>query len=535
MRPVVRARRGRLGAVLVGQVVALQIAAAAVLVGMGFGLIGLAVGAVVALLVLVATFTPVGGRWLFETVVLRWRLATRRRRRSRPNIADHRLRALTELAPALVVRDVADRMQRVGIASDADGWFAAVAVVNTGGLNGLGAGMLPIAELTAVLSEGGLRGARLQVVTHAVPAPTTSLPAGCPAFVSYQDLPGAAAVAAQRHTWVAVRLPAPAAADAAASRGGGPNGVGKALAAIVGRVAKVLASAGIEYRILDTVGLTEALARCTGLDAAPTTQDARIDEGWDRLLADGVAYASLAVTRWPEQRPGVPGLLSVLARVPAAMTTLSVSLDDSDDGTVSLRTLLRVAALPAALPAAVAAAKSAGRAGRLPAPAAARATSGRHVRGRTNRGWSAMTGPHGGADQGAVGPPPVPPIPAGPGRPVGPYRPTGSSGVGGPYEPVGSAGPQSGTSSPLGPTGSAPGSPPWPSTAPPGHPSRWGAPPPSAAAGPPPVPSGASGPASGPPPLPPAGPHSGQPAGPASGPQSGRPPVPPQVRHVLVP
>jgi type VII secretion protein EccE len=217
---------------------------------------------------------------------------------------------------------------------------------------------LPIAELTAVLTEGGLRGARLQIVTHAVPAPTSSLPPGCPAFSSYQDLPGAATVAAQRYTWIAVRLPALAAADAAASRGGGPNGVGKALAAIVGRIAKVLAGVGIDYRILDTVGLTEALARCCGVDAAPTTQDARVDEGWDRLLADGVAYASLAVTRWPPQRPGAPGLLSVLARVPAATTTLSVSLEDADDGAVSIRTLLRVAAAPTTQHAAVEAAET---------------------------------------------------------------------------------------------------------------------------------------------------------------------------------
>jgi type VII secretion protein EccE len=343
------------GVISVGQVVALQVAAALVFVGLRFGPIGLAAGGVLALVLLVVAFVPVSGRCLFEAVVLRWELAGRRRRRPRPDVEDPRLRALTELAPALIVHDVIDRMNRVGVGSDGDGWFAAIAIANPVGLRAVSSPGLPLDALAKVLVDGGVRGVRIQLVSHAVPAPTAQLPAASPAASSYRQLPGVAggAIAAQRHSWLAVRLPAAAAAEAAATRGGGSDGVGRALAATVGRLAKVFAAAGIDHRVLDAPALLDALARCSGVDTASPTADRRFDEHWDQITVGGLAYRSLAVVRWPDQRPGEPGLIAQLARIPGAVTTVALAIDDPTEGTAGIRTILRIAAPPALLPAAV--------------------------------------------------------------------------------------------------------------------------------------------------------------------------------------
>lgn len=359
IRPVPQRRRGWMGAVAVGQVVTLQVAAAGVLLGLIFGPVGLAVGGFVAVVLLVFAFVPAGGRWLFETIGLRWELAGRRRRRPRPNVEDPRLRALTELAPTLVLHDVLDRMNRVGIGSDGDGWFAAIAIANPVGLRAVGSAGLPLDGLVQVLVDGGVRGVRIQLVTHAVPAPTAQLPATSPAVASYAQLPGldGGATAAQRHTWLAVRLPADVAAAAAASRGGGPDGVAKALAATVGRLAKVFAAAGIDHRVLDAPALLDALARCCGVDVVGVSAERRFDERWDHVAVTGLAHRTLTVSRWPDQRPGEPGLIAQLARTPGASTTVALSLDDPVDGVAGIRTVVRLAAPPALLPAAVEAAR----------------------------------------------------------------------------------------------------------------------------------------------------------------------------------
>src|SRR5690242_3016383 len=71
-------RRGRLFGVRVGQLVATQLAAAALLVGAVGGAIGLAAGLVVALLLLAMAWLRVRGRWVFEWLGVAMRFSGRR-------------------------------------------------------------------------------------------------------------------------------------------------------------------------------------------------------------------------------------------------------------------------------------------------------------------------------------------------------------------------------------------------------------------------------------------------------------------------
>jgi hypothetical protein len=101
----------------------------------------------------------------------------------------------------------------------------------------------------------------------------------------------------------------------------------------------------------------DALARCCGVDAVGVTAERRFDERWDHVAVTGLAHRTLTVSRWPDQRPGEPGLIAQLARTPGASTTVALSLDDPVDGVAGLRTVVRLAAPPALLPAAVEAAR----------------------------------------------------------------------------------------------------------------------------------------------------------------------------------
>ncbi|MEV4655076.1 type VII secretion protein EccE [Micromonospora sp. NPDC049301] len=319
--PADRPGRGRVGPVLVGQLVVLEVCAVAVwAAGAGPSWLLAAVGTVAALVVL-AVFARRGGRWWFEDLMLRRRLR-RRRERAAAVLAggvasDPRLAAL---APELSVIELTDRGTRLGIGQDDQGWFAAVALQPTSGavVGSVEASMVDralrvLAEFTAPVS-------RAQVVAHTL---------------VWYPAPGAPP-AAHRTVWVALRLTVRDARVEAVSRGGGLPGVHRTLSAGIGRLGKALTAAGLAHRPLGRDELRAAVVSAAGLDLVPEPPA----ETWHGLRGGGWTHRCLAL-RGRSEAPLGP-LVDAITATSAPSHTVAAAV--SPDGRVAAP-LLRVAAM----------------------------------------------------------------------------------------------------------------------------------------------------------------------------------------------
>ncbi|MDM4784668.1 hypothetical protein [Micromonospora sp. b486] len=186
--PADKRRRGRLGPVVVGQLVVVECAALAVWFATAGPAWLLVVVAVLALLAVAAAFARRGGRWWYEDLMLRRRLHRRRdRARGAAPGGDPRLAAL---APELTVVELTERGTRLGIGQDDRGWFAALALT---GRPGAPAGSIEAAAVDralAVLADFSGPVTQTQVVSHTL---------------VWYPAPGAPP-SAYRTVWVALRL-----------------------------------------------------------------------------------------------------------------------------------------------------------------------------------------------------------------------------------------------------------------------------------------------------------------------------------------
>ncbi|RLP88341.1 type VII secretion protein EccE [Micromonospora sp. CV4] len=319
--PVDRPGRGRVGPVLVGQLVVLELCAVAVwAAGAGPSWVLAAVGTVAALIVL-AVFARRGGRWWFEDLLLRRRLR-RRRERAAAALAggaasDPRLAAL---APELSVIELTDRGTRLGIGQDDQGWFAAVALQpSTGAVVG-SVEASTVDQALRVLTDFAAPVSRAQVVAHTL---------------VWYPAPGAPP-AAHRTVWVALRLTVRDARVEAVSRGGGLPGVHRTLAAGIGRLGKALTAAGLAHRPLSRDELRAAVVSAAGLDLVPEPPA----ETWLGLRGGGWTHRCLAL-RGRSDAPLGP-LVDAITATSAPSHTVAAAV--SPDGRVAAP-LLRVAAM----------------------------------------------------------------------------------------------------------------------------------------------------------------------------------------------
>ncbi|PZF93427.1 type VII secretion protein EccE [Micromonospora deserti] len=274
--PADRRERGRLGPVVVGQLVVLELCALAVWAALGgpgwlVGLVALA-----AVLVVVAAFARRGGRWWYEDLLLRRRLR-RRRERARSTLAagvaaDSRLAAL---APELTVTELTDRGTRLGIGQDGQGWFAAVALHGRAGAPAGTVEASVVDRALRVLTDFSGPVSRAQVVSHTL---------------VWYPAPGAPP-AAYRTVWVALRLTVRDARVETVSRGGGMPGVHRTLSAGIGRLGKALNAAGLAHRPLSRDELRAAVVSAAGLDLAPAPPA----ETWTGLRGGGWTQRCLAL------------------------------------------------------------------------------------------------------------------------------------------------------------------------------------------------------------------------------------------------
>ena len=359
----VRRHGGTAGVV---QLVCIELAAVALIAATMTGdpiVIGV-VGAGAAAL-LAAVLGRVDGRWLYEEFAARWRIRRRRAEQARAVAASPGEAqgvgaaggsALGVLAPGCSVISVTDRNRNIGVGSDDDGWFAGLAIGTWSEVVGSTSAEITLDQLARMVEESSVPLSVLQLVTYTTPAAggasnDKSSAKAPPAVRSYLELLGPQPCPVEQAVWLAVRLRPDDAIDAARSRGGGVEGVHRALAAVLGRIEKTLNAASVRYRVLDAEGLQGAVAHACGMDLVASVGAGRsVRERWSSWTAAGLAHASFTVTRWPPAADRA--LLGQIASVPARAVNVSLSVRRTGERT-AFSGVVRVVAPPDRLRASV--------------------------------------------------------------------------------------------------------------------------------------------------------------------------------------
>ena len=326
--PLVRRRpRGAtLAGLRVGQIVALQVAAAALTAGMFLQDAFLTVGYAVAAVILVSSLARWRGRWLYEWAPSLFRF---RSGRSAVRSTDSELSpALLGLIPALAVRPaVVKDAEHLGIVSDGIGWAMLVAVRAEAILPATAApARLPVAALMGLLDgeSGGL--SSVQVLVRTTHAPVDGGGSRC--GDSYVQL-GGGDVPASQSAFVVLRLDP---RDAAGLPAGGLDGADRLLRRYANRAVALLADAGLVSRVLDSSEAREAMTACLGEgEGHGGGQSTR--RRWRSWYGPTRVHRSFALRRW-SAKDSVDALLAELATLPvsASVVALTATVDGSGEG-----------------------------------------------------------------------------------------------------------------------------------------------------------------------------------------------------------
>lgn len=347
VRPVLDRGRRQLGRLSLGQVVALQAAAAFALMGIVGESWKLPLGVGAAALVAVPTVLPTSDGWLYQWCLMRLRFWLRVPKPVVDPSADQRLIPLRELLPELDVTTTEGRGgEEFGIVRDGQAWIALVGVTGDDVVlpaAGATTPRLPIRSLAEVLSVDDVRLAAVQVVLHTLPAPSGLLADRIGTSTSYQQLTSRQVPATQL-AWIALRLDPALCPEAVTARGGGIDGVYRALRRCIARTVEVLDAAGVSARGLDGEEVRAALAASAGVSprrAEPGTR--HTGEEWRRWTCDGVAHTTYWLRGWPaDPAAGMAALLERLPGLPTLFTTLSLTLLPRNDDRVRFQGMVRV-------------------------------------------------------------------------------------------------------------------------------------------------------------------------------------------------
>ncbi|MBI1758911.1 MAG: type VII secretion protein EccE [Actinobacteria bacterium] len=338
---------GHLLGLSVGQITAWQASLAAVLAAaVRPGPPTIAAG-VLAIGVLALTVVRRRGRWLYQAYGVRSRFRARQRVPVPAGPADPRLAALRELLPDLDLTGAVLRSgKRIGIIHDGQSWIGLVAV--QAGTDIVArpqqVGWLPVRDLAGALVVDDIDLASVQVLRYITPAPTGMIPSQAPAAASYQQVnrlrtPG------DQHLWVAVRLDPAHCPDAIEVRGGGVEGVHRAVRRCIARILELLDSAGVAGTPLDEETVRSVLALSAGTharNAPPGTR--RSEETWTHWRGDGTVHVSWWVRSWPVRGIPMKLLQEAAAAVPALSCSISLTLHPERTEGARFRCLVRLSA-----------------------------------------------------------------------------------------------------------------------------------------------------------------------------------------------
>ncbi|WP_433389281.1 type VII secretion protein EccE [Micromonospora sp. KLBMP9576] len=296
-------RRGG-AAVRAGQVVATQVAVAAMVAATDGGLPATLAAVAVAALLLPLAWVRLRGRWLFEWLTTGLGYATRRR--ALPPAADPA--ALLDLvAPGAVVRPAELAGTPAAVLDDAAGMVALLEVGDPAELLGDAPRALPVpASLLSAAAPDGPP-VRLQLLLTGSPAPTVGAGGGAVA-TSYRQLTDGR-LAGRERVVLAVRV--------LRVEGWTGEELRRALSGTVRRIVRRIRP--VTARPLGEHATLRVLAELAHHDDRPAR------ESWQAVRAGGLLQTSFRLRRWPEARTDAGRrLVARLLALPATATTVSL-------------------------------------------------------------------------------------------------------------------------------------------------------------------------------------------------------------------
>ncbi|MFE9202664.1 type VII secretion protein EccE [Micromonospora sp. NPDC007230] len=325
-----RAAQWTVPAVRAGQVVAAQIAVAALVAAVGRGVAVTAAALLLATLLLPAAWVRFRGRWLYEWLLVG--LGHLTRRRALPAAAGPA--ALVELvAPGTAVRAAELAGGPAAVLDDAAGMTALLEIGDPGDLLGDGPQALP-APLS-LLPPSGPEGppVRIQLLLAASRAPAPAVGAGT-AGTSYRQLTDGR-LAGRTRAVLAVRV--------LRVDGWSDEELRRTLSGTVRRIVRRLGP--LTGRPLGGPAALRVVAELAHHDVG-----APVRESWPTVTAGGLAQATWRLRRWPDLRTDAArGLVSRLLALPATATTVSLCVGPrTDSAPVPAGLTVRLAAWTAA-------------------------------------------------------------------------------------------------------------------------------------------------------------------------------------------
>lgn len=351
-------RHGRLFGVRASQLVGTQVAAAALLIGAVSGTIGLAAGAVVALIVLALTWLRWRGRWVFEWlgVMLRFR----RRPRTSSTGAGSLLHFVAPTA----------RFEQTELAGDpaaviVDG-LGLVSVLELGDPAGLLAEDTPMLPSPASLLPGAgpdQPPVLIQLLLTGAPSPSVRAGAGTPAN-SYRQLTEGRLLGHSR-ALLAIRV--------LRTEGWSEEELLRALTGLARKLVRRLST--VPARPLGEAAAVRVLSEIAHDDGTAPAQ-----EFWPGIKVGSLAQATYRLHRWPDmQVETARRIVTRMLSLPAAATTVSLTAGPRPaHGPTPVDLTVRLAAPE---PATLAAAAQALRKVLLPEHASVRRMDGEHLLG----------------------------------------------------------------------------------------------------------------------------------------------------------
>ncbi|MEU6510640.1 type VII secretion protein EccE [Streptomyces sp. NPDC046942] len=354
-----RPRPGQAGAFRLQRLVLVELAAAALVVGLAIGMVALVPAAVVALVLVLLAFVRRRGRSLPEWLATARELRARQKRAASTPIppgTEPGLVPAVECEPALRTYSYGARDRRpVGIVGD--GTFVTAVLQVEADATALRAERsrqpLPVALVRDALEVDGIRLESAQIVLHTQPAPALHLPQQSVAVANYLPLQEQTGAPAVRITWIALKLDPERCAEAVAARGGGLVGAQKCVVRAADHLASRLTGAGFRARVLDEEELVAALATSACANPLVTaeagrseTRERRTEESGRSWRCDNRRHTTYWVRRWPQLGGGssesLPHFVARVTAIPALATTFSLTLAHGERQEVSLSGHLRV-------------------------------------------------------------------------------------------------------------------------------------------------------------------------------------------------
>jgi type VII secretion protein EccE len=312
-------RAGVLG-LAIGQIVAAQLALAAVVAAIAAGLGWLALAIPVALGLLVGAFGRTGNRWLYE-----WAAQGARyfgRRKTLPAGSDGT--ALLELLrPASTISTLELDNVSVGIVEDAFGLTAVLEAGDTTGLLAEALSPVPAPEALLPTALADQPNVRLQLLFSGVaaPTPTATSPAAASSYRQLTD----GRILAQQRVLLAVHV--------RRLGGFGDAELRRCLASAIRRVVRRLNRAQLPCRPLASSSVLQVL-----VDLAHHDPQRPVRETWTGVEVGSLRQVCFQLARWPEQSEGLAQtLIPRLLTLPGGSTTVSLAMGHSPDHPESVK------------------------------------------------------------------------------------------------------------------------------------------------------------------------------------------------------